>query len=82
MLQDLEDYTASTGGTIQPIRYMDYFNNHNDGSFVADVRLSYTLKGEHKFSLISDNVFNSWYSLRPLMPEQMRKVVFQYSLSF
>jgi iron complex outermembrane receptor protein len=81
-IQDLEDYTKATGGSIQPIQYMNYFFNHNNGQFIADARFSYTLKKKHRFTLVSDNVFNKWYSLRPLMPEQMRKVVFQYALSF
>jgi iron complex outermembrane receptor protein len=81
-IQDLEEYTKATGGSIQPIQYMNYFFNHNNGQFIADARVSYTLKKKHRFTLVSDNVFNKWYSLRPLMPEQMRKVVFQYSLTF
>jgi iron complex outermembrane receptor protein len=81
-IQDLENYTLTTGGTVQPIEYMDYFYNNNNGQFIVDLRVSYILKDKHKFSIISDNVFNRWYSLRPLMPEQMRKVVFQYSLTF
>ncbi|MDB4304101.1 TonB-dependent receptor, partial [Desulfosarcina sp.] len=81
-IEDLEDATSGTGGTLQPIEYMDYFYNHNNGQFVLDLRLAYTLKERHRFSIISDNILNRWYSLRPLMPEQMRKVVFQYSLSF
>ena len=80
-IQDLEEYTKQTGGTIQPIEYMDYYNNHNNGNFIFDFRVSQIFKEKHKVSLIIDNLFNRWYSLRPLKAEQMRKVMFQYSLT-
>jgi iron complex outermembrane receptor protein len=81
-IADLEEFTEKTGGTLQPIEYMDYFYNHNTGNVVFDARISKTVKQKHKFSVISDNVLNRWYSLRPLMPEQMRKVLFQYAYTF
>ena len=81
-IEDLENYTKQTGGTIQPIEYMDYFNNHNNGNYIFDFRVSQLFKGRHKVSLIIDNLLNHWYSLRPLKAEQMRKVMIQYSLTF
>ncbi len=81
-IEELEEYTISTGGSIQQIAYMDYFNNHNNGIFVLDVRISHTFREKHKLSLISDNVFNRTYSLRPLKAEEMRKIILQYSLTF
>ena len=80
-IADLEEYTKQTGGTIQPIDYMDYYYNYNDGSVIFDFRISQLFKEKHKVSLIIDNLFNQWYSLRPLKAEQMRKVMFQYSLT-
>jgi hypothetical protein len=80
-IQDLEEYTKQTGGTIQPIDYMDYFNNHNNGNFIIDFRISQVFREKHKLSLIIDNLLNHWYSLRPLKAEQMRKVMVQYSLT-
>jgi iron complex outermembrane receptor protein len=81
-IQDLEEYTKLTGGTIQPIDYMNYYNNHNNGNFIMDVRISQVFKEKHKFSLIADNLLNRWYSLRPLKAEAMRKILFQYALTF
>ena len=81
-IEDLEDFTKQTGGTVQPIEYMDYYYNHNNGSFTFDFRISQLFKEKHKVSFIIDNVLNQWYSLRPLKAEQMRKIIFQYSLTF
>jgi iron complex outermembrane receptor protein len=81
-IQDLEEYTKQTGGTIQAIDYMSYFNNHNNGNFILDFRISQVFKEKHKISLIADNLLNHWYSLRPLKAEPMRKVMFQYALTF
>jgi hypothetical protein len=80
-IQDLEDFTKQTGGTIQPIDYMDYYYNHNDGNYILDFRISQRFKEKHKVSLIIDNVLNQWYSLRPLKAEEMRKIILQYSLT-
>jgi len=81
-IEELENYTNKPGVNIQPIEYMDYYNNHNNGNFIFDFRVSQLIQGRHKVSLIIDNLLNQWYSLRPLKAEQMRKVVLQYSLSF
>jgi len=78
---DFEDATLSTGGTLQPILYRNYFENHNNGNPIFDARFSYTFGEVHKFAIIVDNLFNRWYSLRPLKAEPMRKFTFQYSLN-
>jgi len=80
-IEELEDYTNKPGVDIQPIEYMPYYYNDNNGSIVFDFRISQVFKGLHKVSLIVDNLFNRWYSLRPLKAEQMRKVIIQYSLT-
>jgi len=80
-IEDLEDFTKLSGGTVQPIEYMDYYYNHNDGNFILDFRISQVIHEKHKFSLIIDNILNRWYSLRPLKAEQMRKAMFQYTLT-
>lgn len=68
-----------SGGTQQPIRYLDFYNENNSGNLIMDARISYNWK-EHKFALISSNIANRTYSLRPLKVEQMRTIMFQYSL--
>ncbi len=78
---DFEDATVSTGGTLQPILYRDYYENHNNGNLVVDMRISYAINLKHKVALISDNIFNRRYSLRPLKAEPMRTVMLQYSLN-
>ena len=81
-IEDFEDATESAGGTIQPVRYMDYFYNHNNGNVIMDLRLAVELAGSHKISLISNNLLNRWYSLRPLKAEPMRSFMLQYVLNF
>ncbi len=78
---DFEDVTTGSGGTLQPILYRKYYNNHNNGNLIFDMRLSYAFLEYHKIAIISDNIFNRWYSLRPLKAEPMRSVTLQYSLN-
>ena len=79
-IEDFENATSSSGGTLQPVLYMDYFNNHNNGQTIIDLRVAYEFKQHHKLSLICNNLFNRWYSLRPLKAEQMRSIMLQYVL--
>jgi outer membrane receptor protein involved in Fe transport len=81
-IADFERATGSTGGTIQPILYMDYFYQHNNGNVIMDIRCSYEFGQKHKISLISNNFLNRWYSLRPLKAEEMRTIMLQYVLNF
>ena len=78
---DFEDVTSESGGTLQPILYRNYFNNHNNGNIIFDMRVSYIFREYHKIALIADNIFNRWYSLRPLKAEPMRSVTLQYTLN-
>ena len=80
-IADFERATVGTGGTIQPILYMDYFNHHNNGNTIMDIRISYEFTQKHKLSLISNNFLNRWYSLRPLKAEEMRTIMLQYVLN-
>ncbi len=60
---------------------MDYFNNKNNGNFILDARVSYQFRKIHKVALISSNILNRTFSLRPLKVEPMRTIMFQYSVS-
>lgn len=75
---DFEDATIASGGTIQPIFYRKYFENHNNGNLIFDGRISYQLGLRHQISVISSNVANRMYSLRPLKAEPMRNITLQY----
>lgn len=79
-IADFEQATINSGGTLQPILYMDYFYQHNNGNVVVDGRLSYLFSDRHKIALIMNNVANRIYSLRPLKAEEMRSMILQYSL--
>jgi iron complex outermembrane receptor protein len=80
-IEEFENYTISTG-TLQPIMYMNYFNNKNQGNPIFDFRVSYTFNDTHKLAVIAANVFNRVYSLRPLRAEAPRTIMLQYSASF
>ena len=81
-IADLEKTLENTGGSLQPLKYMDYFRNNNHGNMILDLRISHTFKEKHKFSVICDNLLNRTYSLRPLKAEEMRKIVLQYAYQF
>ncbi len=81
-IADFETATNAAGGSIQPIKYMDYFNNHNNGNIVIDARLGYSWKERHKISLVANNITNRWYSLRPLKAEPMRSILLNYTIKF
>jgi len=78
---DFEDATKSTGGTLQPILYRNYYEHHNNGNVVVDARISYKWRLRHEFALISSNLLNRMYSLRPLKAEPMRNITVQYILN-
>lgn len=80
-IADFERATVAAGGSVQPVQYMDYYYNHNNGNLVIDLRIGYTFNYQHKLSLTATNLTNRWYSLRPLKAEPMRSILLQYSLN-
>lgn len=83
-ISDFEYVTQNTGGSLQPIYFNDFYKENNNGNFIHDLRVSYAFGKDvqHKFAVIGKNIMNSTYSLRPLKIEQMRTIVFQYSIRF
>jgi len=79
---DFEEVTANTGGSLQEIRYLDYYENYNNGNLILDARISYSFLKHHKIALVVSNLLNRTYSLRPLKVEPMRTTMLQYSLKF
>ncbi len=78
---DFEDATVASGGTTQPILYRKYFEKHNNGNVIIDARIGYKIGLRHKVSVISSNLLNRMYSLRPLKAEPMRNITLQYILN-
>ena len=78
---DFEDVTLATGGTLQAILYRNYYYHHNNGNMIWDVRVSYALSNSSKISVLSNNVTNRMYSLRPLKAEPPRSITLKYSLN-
>lgn len=76
----IEEFEKSTVGPyVQTIRYMDYFAEHQFGNWIFDARVSYAFSERHKLALISANITNRVYSLRPLKIEQPRTIMLQYT---
>jgi outer membrane receptor protein involved in Fe transport len=75
---DFEDFTSQIGGGFPPVLYSDYFFNNNNGQPIFDTRIGITIAEKHRVSLISNNVFNRTYSLRPLKADPMRSILIQY----
>ncbi len=66
---------------IQDIEYMDYYNSHRHGNWIFDARISYDINDYHKIAIISANIMNKVYSLRPLKIEQPRTIMLQYTFT-
>ena len=78
VIQDFEELTQDLA-FIQKIEYMDFYNSHRHGNWVFDARVSYGINDKHKLAIISTNIANRTYSLRPLKIEQPRTVMLQYT---
>ncbi len=78
---DFEEATKNSGGFLQPVLYKDYYYKHNNGNAIVDMRISYVFKKIHRFAILSENIFNRRYSLRPLKAEPMRDIQIQYTLN-
>jgi iron complex outermembrane receptor protein len=81
VIAEFEETTAIIN-TIQNIRFMDYFESNRNGNLVLDARCSYTLNDHHKIALISANITNRIYALRPLRIEPLRTIMLQYTYKF
>jgi len=77
---DFEDATKNIGGDFPPLLYQEYFETENKTRLVLDLRIAYEIGEHQKVSIISANVLNETYSLRPLKAEKMRSVLVQYVL--
>lgn len=76
----IEEFEISTVGPfVQNIRYLDYFAGHRFGNWIFDARISYNLNNKHKLAIISSNITNRSYSLRPLKIEMPRTIMLQYT---
>jgi len=81
-IEEFEKTTLAAGGTVQPILYMDYFYTNNTGKWIIDVRAGYMINKHHEINLLSNNLLNNIYSLRPLKAEPMRTIMLQYIFKF
>jgi outer membrane receptor for ferric coprogen and ferric-rhodotorulic acid len=93
---DVAHKRISAGASVRHYSRMDkidiYFNwfipgikryrdMHNQGDWVLDARFSYqTSKG--KFSLLCNNMFNTFYTIRIGRPDAPRSITVQYLVDF
>lgn len=78
VIQDFEELTEDLV-FIQNIEYMDFYNSHRHGNWIFDARISYNVNDKHKLAIISANIANRTYSLRPLKIEAPRTIMLQYT---
>jgi iron complex outermembrane receptor protein len=78
---DFEEVTTNTGGSLQAVKYVDYYENSAPEIIILDARFSLAFQKKHKISLIVNNFMNKTYSLRPLKAESMRTTMLQYTLT-
>lgn len=45
--------------------FYDYWNNHNEAYFLADIQLGYSITKQYKISLVAKNITNTEYMGRP-----------------
>jgi len=79
---DFQDFTEQIGGNFPPVLYKNYYYNHNNGHTIFDWRFGFRIKEIHKISFIANNIFNRYYSLRPLKADPMRSITLQYIAAF
>jgi len=78
--QVIEEFEISTSVPfVQNIRFMDYFAANRNGNWIFDARVSYQINEHHKIAVISSNITNRVYSLRPLKIEAPRTIMLQYT---
>lgn len=66
---------------LPPIQYEEYYNS-SGSNIIFDARLGWNISEHSRISLISTNLLNRMYSLRPLKAEAMQNVTLQYIASF
>lgn len=78
VIQEFQEFTEDLT-YVQNIEYMNYYNSNRRGVWIFDARISFNLNEKHKLAIISANIANKTYSLRPLKIEQPRTVMLQYT---
>ena len=78
VIKDFEEFTEGLS-YVQNIEYMNFYNSHRHGNWIFDARISFNVNEKHKLAIISANIANKTYSLRPLKIEQPRTVMLQYT---
>ncbi len=66
---------------LPPIQYEEYYNSHGS-DIIFDARMGWNINEHHRVSLISNNLLNRMYSLRPLKAEKMQNITLQYLANF
>lgn len=72
---------SSTGSDIVP-GLKRYREENNNGDWIWDFNLGYSVNDNSSFQLVVKNIVNNSYTIRPALPEAPRTFVLQYSGKF
>jgi iron complex outermembrane receptor protein len=78
-MQNIDNFLTGSIETTMHSGITKYRDNHKDGNFIVDMRLSYSYH-DFKFSFLVNNFFNTEYSLRPITIESPRTTSLQVLL--
>jgi outer membrane receptor protein involved in Fe transport len=76
---DLDKIPGTNIDGVLPTGIIEYREKNNDGSLVFDARISYRFAEKFTVALISNNIANLEYTLRPLKIESPRTIALQLS---
>lgn len=79
---DLDKIQGTNIDGVLPTGITEYREKNNNGSLVFDARISYRFAEKFTVALISNNIANLEYTLRPLKIESPRTIALQLSAKF
>ena len=81
---EFDDDPANPAGSLKllPSGIAQWRREHDSGNHIFDIRIAYDVNPRQRISLVVKNLFNTEYSIRPLLIEAPRKTSLQYSVSF
>ncbi len=78
-MKNIDKFLTSSVEKIMKSGISKYREEHKNGNFIVDLRLSYSYR-DFKFSFLVNNFFNTEYSLRPITIESPRTTSLQVLL--
>lgn len=60
----------------------EFRDEHDEGDYVVDMRIAYEINSSNEISLLSNNLLNREYTIRPAMMEAPRTLTIRYAVNF